>query len=546
MNKTLKGFIVGALSTVSVVILIAASNGDYERGKSLEIFFNVFKDVNLMYVDKIDSDKMVKTAMTSMLKELDPYTEYMSEKEYKKFEETTTGQYGGMGAVIRKLPTDEYAEVAEVIENSPAHKAGLVLGDILLSVDDKDLKNVSNEDVSKALRGDPGTSITIKYRSFIDDKEKTVKVKRDRIINPAVKYFGYVDKAQGVGFIDFTTTFSENSSAEVRSAIEALRGQGELKSLIIDLRGNGGGLLHEAVRLSSLFVDKNTEIVSVNGRSYEKPMIYRTMQDPIAKDLPLIILVNNLSASSSEVFAGAMQDLDRAVIIGTQTHGKGLVQTPKEVGYGSILKVTTAKYYIPSGRCIQAVDFSHRNEDGSVGFVPDSLKKEFLTKGGRKVYDGGGITPDVKVDPERHTRFTQNVAINGTYSEDFAKEYFKTHRNIPDINTFSLTDADLIRFGEELKKKNFKVLSFTNLYIEKLKEAAKEERYLSKIESDLKNIEQDMKLDVQEDIMLNKKDIKLLLEMDIIGAYYLQRGKTQFYIERDDLVKNAIDKLKIR
>lgn len=544
MNKTVKGFLIGTLSTAAVAVMVAASSGDdYVRGKNLEIFFNVFRDVNLMYVDKPDSEKMVESAMKSMLTELDPYTEYMAESEYKTFEEATSGQYGGVGAVIRKLPTDDYAEVAEIVENSPAHKAGLVLGDKLLEIDGKSLKQIDNKSVSKVLRGDPGTSFTLKYQSFISGEEKTVKVKRDIILTPAVLYFGYVDKPAGVGFIDFNT-FSENSAAEVRSAIEALQGEGELKSLILDLRGNGGGLLHEAVRLSSLFVDRGTEIVSVNGRSYEKPMVYRTSQDPIAKDLPLAILVNSSSASSSEVFAGAMQDLDRATIIGTRTFGKGLVQTTREVGHGSVLKVTTAKYYTPSGRCIQAVDFSHRNEDGSVGNVPDSLKKEFLTKGGRKVYDGGGIAPDVEITPERHTRFTQNVAVTGTYSEDFAKKYFKTHRTAPDIKTFTLSDSDLMNFGEQLKDEKFKVLSLTNHYIEKLKESAVEEKYLSKIDADLKNIEDKMKLDIQEDIKLNKKDIKILLEMDIIGAYYMQRGKTQFYIERDSAVQQTIDHLK--
>ncbi|MEG1635700.1 MAG: S41 family peptidase [Rikenellaceae bacterium] len=466
MNKTLKGFLIGTMSSVAVLIIVAASNGDdYERGKNLDIFFNVFRDVNLMYVDKPNSEKMVKSALTAMLKDLDPYTEYMAESEYEKFQEVTTGKYGGVGAVISKPSENEYAEVMEVVENSPTHKAGLVLGDKLVSVDNKDLKNVDNKAVSNELRGDPGTIINLKYISFLTGEEKTVKIKRDRISTPAVRYYGYVDKAAGVGFIDFSI-FSENSTAEVRSAIEALRRDGELKSLILDLRSNGGGLLNEAVRMVSLFVDKGTEVVTVNGRSYDKPQVYNTMTDPIAKDIPLAILVNSSSASSSEVVAGALQDLDRATIIGTRTFGKGLVQTPKDVGHGSVLKITTAKYYTPSGRCIQAVDFSHRNEDGSVGNVPDSLKKEFLTKSGRKVYDGGGITPDIEVAPERYTRFTQNIATMGTYTENFAKEYFKAHRTAPNIKTFSLSDADLARFGESLKREKFEVLSLSIYYIQ--------------------------------------------------------------------------------
>ncbi|MFI3320949.1 MAG: S41 family peptidase [Rikenellaceae bacterium] len=538
MNKTIKGFLWGVSSALATTALVAATNDDFARGKNLEIFFNVFREVNLSYVDKPDSEKMVRNALDGMLEQIDPYTTYMSEEDYAQFEELTTGEYAGIGAVIFKHVDSLYTEISEVIQNSPADKAGLVMGDRLLMVDTTNLKGLESSDISSLLRGNAGSQFTLKYRSLLTNEEKETIIKREIIHSNAVNYAGYINGTDGVGYINLST-FSDDCSSEVRAAIEKLKSEGELKSLILDLRDNGGGVLQEAVNIVSLFVDKGTEVVSINGRSFKEPKVYKTLSEPIAKDIPLAVVVNGSSASASEVVAGALQDLDRALIVGSQSYGKGLVQTPKEVGYGSVLKVTTAKYYTPSGRCIQAVDFSNRNEDGSVGSIPDSLRKEFKTVGGRTVLDGGGITPDSLIKTKGYNRFVQNVAVTGTYLEEYVKEYYKNNQSKTDFENFSLTDSDLSDFATLLEERNFKVISLTNYHIDKLKEAAKSEYYSSKIEKELEALEKKMELNIREDVELNKQDLKLLIEMDILTAFKYKEGRVKHFAQSDSLVKKT-------
>ncbi len=542
MNKRVQGLLLGVGLTFGVFVFTAAStDNDFMRGKSLEVFFNIFKHTNLMYVDEVDSDKMITTAANAMLSELDPYTVYMPKSEYEEFEVHTSGQYGGVGALISKRFDTEYAEVAQVYEGFPAHKAGLVLGDKIISIDGQELKTVTSDKVSGALRGDAGTTFKLKYLSHLTGEIKEVDVERERVFIPAVPYYGFADKAKGVGYIEIAS-FSESTTKEVRFALESLQQTGDLKSLVLDLRNNGGGIMQEAVSILSLFLEKGSEVLSIDGRMYKEPKLYHTMSEPIAKDLPLVVLVNSSSASSSEIVAGALQDLDRATIIGSRTFGKGLVQTPKEIGYGGVLKITTAKYYIPSGRCIQAVDFTNRNSDGSVGVVPDSLRKEFLTKSGRKVYDGGGITPDIEVRPDSLTKFTYNLLAKD-YIGDFVKVYFKEHRTTPVVADFVLTDGDISDFATYLKDKEFDAASVTDYYFTKFKNSLKEERYYSKIESELSSIEEKLKVNLVDDLKLNHDDIVKILESEIMAAYHYQSGKSEITMLHNNAVAEAVKML---
>ena len=539
MNKRVQGLLLGVGLSLGVFMLAAASNDkDFMRGKSLEVFFNIFKHTNIMYVDEVDSEKLVTDAANAMLGNLDPYTTYMPKSEYEEFEVHTSGQYAGVGAMISKRADAEYVEIEEVYEGFPAHKAGIVLGDKIISIDGVELKNSTSQQVSDALRGVAGTTFRLKYISLLTDEVKEVDIKRERVLIPAVPYYGFADKAAGVGYIG-VDNFSESTSKEVREALIELQEGGELKSLVLDLRNNGGGIMQEAISILSLFVDKGTEVLRVDGRMYKEPKIYYTNSAPIAKDLPLVVLVNSSSASASEIVAGALQDLDRATIVGYRTFGKGLVQSTQSVGNGGVLKITTAKYYIPSGRCIQAVDFSDRNEDGSVGAIPDSLRKEFATKGGRKVYDGGGITPDIKLESTNMTKFTYNL-LRKDYIRGFVKEYYKKNRVAPSAENFVLTQNDIDDFAIYLKDKKFDAKSATDYYLDKFKETLKQERYYSKIEDELASIEKKLEVNLEEDLKLNHDDITSLLESYIVGAYHYQSGRVQRSLLDDEGAKEAI------
>ena len=522
------------LSVSAVVGAVAGGDKDFDISKNLEIFFNIFRRTNAMYVDEPDPERMLQKAADAMLSDLDPYTEYMSEKEMEEFEVITTGKYGGTGAMIRKDANSDYVRIAEVYDGFPAQKAGLVSGDLIISIDGEDMKGADTEKVSNAMKGEPGSTYKAVIRSLRDGEQRTVTIKRERISLTSVPYFGTV--ADAVGYIKLEG-FSEGCSKDFKNALQKLQKQG-IRSLIIDLRNNGGGLLQESIDILELFVPKGTEVVSTKGRNAEENRIYKTRSEPIAPDLPLAVLVNSITASSSEIVTGALQDLDRAVIIGRRTFGKGLVQSTRGVGYGSYIKITTAKYYIPSGRCIQALDYAHRNEDGSVGHIPDSLITEYTTRNGRKVYDGGGIAPDIKTAGHPYpSKFTYSVVTRG-YVDDFAVEYFREHPEPVPVD-FTLSDEEYRHFGKYIADKELDFETGSEQALKELLKTTKQERYYDQIAGELTKIEEVLKVNRERDLELYKDEVKRYIEEAIVTCYHYAAGRIENSLKDDDEVAEA-------
>ena len=386
MIRKYRYLLTAAAAVGAAGLLTFAARNDFGLGRNMEIAVNMMRELSLNYVDPVDPDRLMEGAAAGMVSDLDPYTEYIPEEGMQDFELLTTGKYGGIGSLIRQK--DDYVRIAQPYQGSPADKAGLKIGDKILSIDGKDAKGFTTEQVSSRLKGEPGSKVKVTVE-HLDGTQQTAAIRRERIAIPGVPYAGWV--ADGIGYIRHSD-FTEGCYEEMRAAIERLRTERPLKGLVLDYRSNGGGIMQEAVKILGMFVPKGTEVVSTKGRSEDSKQVFRTDTEPILADLPLTVLINGSSASAAEIVAGALQDLDRAVLIGQRSFGKGLVQSPRPLGYNAMLKLTTAKYYIPSGRCIQAIDYSH-SQEGSVRVIPDSLISEFSTKAGRKVYDG--VHPDV-------------------------------------------------------------------------------------------------------------------------------------------------------
>lgn len=521
-------------------VVIGSVSKDFNVGKNLEIFFNVFKNTVLMYVDDVDPDELVEKASNAMLSTLDPYTEYMSEEKMKEFEIMTTGKYAGTGAMIRKDTKTDYIRIAEIYKDFPAYKAGLKPGDMIISIDGVDMKGATTNKVSDAMKGEPGSSYKMEIKPLREDENKTITIKRERISISSIPYYGFV--SDGVGYI-ILNEFSEGCGKEFKNAFNALKAGNKMHSLIIDLRNNGGGLLQESINIIEMFVPKGTEVVSTKGKNKSETKIYKTNNNPLDTDIPIAVLVNSYSASSSEILAGALQDLDRAVIIGNKTFGKGLIQTTKSVGYGSFIKITTAKYYIPSGRCIQALDYSKHNKNGEATTIADSLRGEFKTKNGRKVYDGGGVAPDVKIEVDTNiNKFVISVVTEG-YIDDFAIEYFKTHTTAVPIN-YSMSDDEYDMFCEFIGDKKFEFKSGTEILLEDLIKTSKKERYYKEIEEQIASINKTLNGDRQRDLDLNKEVIKEYLESAIVTCYHYNSGRVENIISKDKDLKEVIDILK--
>ena len=422
MNRTgiLKCCAAAAIAGAALLFTFGKRD-DFGLGRTMEIAVNMMRELSLYFVDEVDPDKLLEGAAQGMVSHLDPYTEYLSEAEMSDFDVMTTGKYGGVGSLIRKK--GDYVIFAQPYKDSPADKAGLRIGDKILAIDGEDAKGFTTEEVSKRMRGAPGTTFRITVERLLGGRHETLTLRRERIAIPGVPYAGWA--AEGIGYIQHSD-FTEGCYDDMRSAIDRLRREGDLRGLVLDYRGNGGGILQEAVKILSMFVPKGTEVVTTKGRTEGKS--FRTSSEPILPDLPLAVLVNGNTASAAEIVAGALQDLDRAVVIGQRSFGKGLVQTTRPLGYNAYLKLTTAKYYIPSGRCIQAVDYS-RAQEGSVREVPDSLIREYATRGGRKVYDGGGIMPDVFIPADTTDVTKYFVEVSGrNILYRYTIEYADRHR----------------------------------------------------------------------------------------------------------------------
>lgn len=499
----------------------------------MQTLVNIFKEANLFYVDSVDSDKMVRDAARGMLEKLDPYTIYIPSSEMGDFETMTTGKYAGIGAAIRQK--GDWVEFIEPYKGTPSDKAGIKAGDRIIAIDGVSLKGVTSEKVSSMLRGDAGTTLELEI-SPLKDRLKSVKLvlKREQITQPCVPYYGIA--SDEIGYIRLDS-FTEECSAEVASVLKKLERTATLKGLILDLRQNTGGIVGEAVDIASMFVPKGTAIVELKGKIKELNSTYTTKRTPIDTNIPLVILMSNVSASASEILAGALQDLDRAVIVGQRSYGKGLVQTTKPVSSDSYLKVTTAKYYTPSGRCIQALDYTHRKEDGSVGHIPDSLIVEYRTKAGRKVYSGGGIQPDVKLNDEYYGKFTA-ILMGYGFIDDFANLYAANNEPVS-IDTFTMTDAEYDSFVEFMKDKTIEYESATSLKLKELRQWAEREKYGERLKDEFAAIEQKIAEDKMVELRTFEREIREVISDEIIKRWYYMSGAIEYALHRDKEMKQA-------
>ena len=509
---------------------------DFGLGRNMELLVNMMRELSLFYVDEVDPDQLMQDAAEGMTRNLDPYTEFLPEEQMSNFDLLTTGKYGGIGSMIRKK--GDYVIFAQPYEGSPADRAGIRIGDKILSIEGEDTKGWDPAQISSALKGTPNTTVRIVIERLIGGGHDTLTLTRERVAIPSVPYAGFV--AKGIGYIQHSD-FTEGCYEEMRAAIERLRTEKPLKGLVLDYRSNGGGIMQEAVKILGMFVPKGTEVVSTKGRSEDSKQVFRTDTEPILADLPLTVLINGSSASAAEIVAGALQDLDRAVLIGQRSFGKGLVQSPRPLGYNAMLKLTTAKYYIPSGRCIQAIDYSH-SQEGSVRAVPDSLISEFTTRAGRKVYDGGGVMPDIATDPEYISRFALTLYALG-FIEDFGDEYTRRNpgRQI-DIRTFSITDKDYADFAEFMQDKKVPYESDTRRALKALKKAAEDDRF-----ADLKNkfeqVEAELKDDTQTNLETYRTQVVETINNDIVMRHGYQAGVIEHSLSGDKEVKKAVEVL---
>jgi len=509
----------------------------FRISKNLSIFNSVFRELDAFYVDTLNYDKMNANAINEMLSRLDPYTVYIPEKETDNLKFMTTGEYAGIGALITKSGKDIY--VSEPYEGMPAQRNDVRAGDIILEVDGKSVTGLTVSDVSAKLKGIPNTTIKLKIKRLGANKPIEKEFLREKIqVNP-ITYSALV--APKTGFVQLSD-FTDKSAIELRNAVNELVKNQQIESLIIDIRNNGGGLIDEAVKIVGFFVPKGSEVMQTKGKSKFTERTYKTPTEPVFPNLQLAILVNRSSASASEILAGAIQDLDRGIIIGERTFGKGLVQSIRPIGFGGHLKVTTAKYYIPSGRCIQAIDYMHRNEDGSVGRVPDSLTTEFSTRNGRKVRDGGGIVPDVKTTDDRKMNIAYYIFAQNLYFE-FANQYSSTHQSIAKPTDFMLDENDFQAFKDFLKEKKFTYTTETEKMYKEFLELAKSEGIDKYADTELKALDDKLKPDIQLNIDENKKDIMELLSLEIIKRYYFQKGEIEFSLKTDVDLKTTIEKL---
>lgn len=537
MSKRVKWLAAVALLLIITVALRKPTEKYFEIAKSLDIFATLFKEVNAYYVDSVEPQKLIKKGIDGMLESLDPYTDYIPEDQLDNFRITTTGQYAGIGALIGVV--NNKTVITHPYKNFPAYKAGLKVGDELIAVDGKAVKNKGTSDVSTLLKGQPKTEVEVRVKRHGQKEDVIVKIKREKISIGNVSYYTLLENQTGyIQLEDFTP----GASKEVAEALLELKSQGATK-LILDLRDNPGGLLHEAVNIVSLLIPKGLDVVSTRGKVEEWNKTYTTLNNPIDTQIPLVVLTNENSASASEIVAGSLQDYDRAVLIGRKTFGKGLVQTTRALAYNSQLKVTTAKYYIPSGRCIQSIDYAHRNEDGSAGKFADSLKKEFKTKVGRKVYDGGGLDPDIFIQ-EVYLGSVTEALLFGGYIFEYASVFSNENAQPANLKNFSLTDQQYNQFTSWLSTQNFKYTTGMEKNARQLLEAAKEERYYQEMEFQLNQLRKQVEANKANDIIRFKTEIKELLEQQIAFHYNLVDGQASVALKKDEAIIQALSLLK--
>lgn len=509
---------------------------NFEIAKNLDIYHTLFRELNMFYVDDVNPNELVKTSIDEMLSSLDPYTNYISEDQIEDFRFMTTGEYAGIGALISKH--DDKIVIAEPYEGFPAQKFGIRAGDVILEVQGKSTAELNTEDVSNLLKGPANKPVSIKLQRPGAKKAYSVDVVREKISIDAVPYYGMVD--ENTAYIRLEN-FTANCSKEVKSAFLELK-ENNPESLILDLRSNPGGLLMEAVKIVNLFVPKGEEIVSTRGKVKQWDKTYKATSNPIDTTIRIAVLTNRNSASASEIVAGAIQDLDRGVVVGSRTFGKGLVQTTRDLSYNTKLKVTTAKYYIPSGRCIQALDYSHRNEDGSVGSIPDSLITEFTTKKGRKVYDGGGVIPDIKIEGNELSSLGFAMITNFLVF-DYATKFSNENESIAEPEEFKISDEIYTDFSNFIKDREFDYESRSQDKYDELVKLAKREKYFGLAEEEFDALKKKLEPNLEKDLELFKEEVSSLLEDEIVSRYYYQKGAIRAAIKNDKGILKAVSEL---
>lgn len=521
---------------LGAAVSIRALKDDHGLGRNMEILVNMMRALSTDYVDEVEPEKLMEDAAAGMVGQLDPYTVYLPEEEMSQFEIMSTGKYGGVGSLIRQR--DNGVVFAQPYAGSPADRAGLKIGDRIVAIGDENAEKFTTDEVSKRLKGDPGSTVDVTVERLYTGKRERLTIRRERISIPSIPYYGMIGDT--IGYIhhsDFTVGCAE----EVRRALDDLHGQG-MKALVLDLRGNGGGVMQEAVKMLSLFVPKGTAVLTTRGRDEKSEERYRTEQQPRYADLPMAVLINGNTASSAEIVAGALQDLDRAVLVGQKSFGKGLVQSTMPLGYNAYLKLTTAKYYIPSGRCIQAIDYS-RHTDGRGEEVPDSLVHRFRTAGGREVLDGGGITPDVKLEPQYVSRFALTLYALG-FIDEWGDEYMKRHHaDRIDVRTFSITDEDYDDFVRFMEGREVPYESETRRTLKRMKEAAKADNFTD-VAARMEALEKELKDDTATNLKTYRNEIVRSLNANIILRHAYQAGVAEYELQSDQEVARAVELLR--
>ena len=534
---TKKCFIAFGLSAIIIIGFVAADNRDaknFEIVKNLDIFHSLFRELSSYYVDETNPEKLVKTGIDAMLESLDPYTTLIPESEMDDFRFMTTGEYAGIGALITKR--GNYIVISEPYEGFPAQVSGLKAGDRILEINGENMVGKESAQVSEKLKGPAQTQIKVKVERPGVKEHLEIPITRRAIHIDAVPYYGMLDSETGIIILN---SFTSDCSAEVERAFSDLKNNHGIKNLILDLRGNTGGLMDEAVKVANLFLPRGSEVVNTKGKVSQWDKTFRAPREPIDTEMPIAVLINRGSASASEIVAGALQDYDRALIIGQRSFGKGLVQTTRNLAYNAKLKVTTAKYYIPSGRCIQAVDYSNRNEDGSVGYVPDSLIREFKTQGGRPVFDGGGISPDITVATEKYSNLTFALVVQQTIF-DYATEYASINSSINSPETFTMTDETYNGLKEYVATlTDFKYQSESQEILKKLEETSKREGYYDNTKETFASLKENLTPDVRRDMDIFKPEISEMLSLELMRRYYYQKGAIIFSLKDDKEVAKA-------
>ena len=533
--KRIQIFVVMALAlTLSVSSSLSAQSQSFKLGQWAEIHNAILKELNRSYVDSLPVDRIMRAGVDAMLEELDPYTLYVPEEENEDFQMLMSKTYGGIGAIIHKKK-DENVVINEPYAGSPAQKYGLVCGDEIIAIDGVLTKGLETKESSDRMKGKPGTTVVFRIKKVRTGDTLDVPVVRERIHFPDIEYAGMLDDT--TGYI-LQSGFTDNVSAEMRAKFIDLKKQG-MKRLVLDLRGNGGGLMNEAVSIVSLFVPKGSLVVTSKGNAPESYREYRTSAEPVDTEIPIIVMIDSGSASSSEIVAGALQDMDRAVIMGKRSYGKGLVQSIRPVPYSGQIKVTTAKYYTPSGRCVQAIDYSSRNEDGSVGHIPDSLTREFRTASGRVVRDGGGITPDVDVDFKDYSRLVYSLVLGGVLDQ-YVIDYCRRHESIPVVDEFHFSDADFEDFIAFAKTQDFDYRSSAKTYFDQMKKELKKDGLDEAMSGELKALEKALEMDKERFIRLKKDEIVPFIEEELATRYWFQEAGVRIRLRYDDQLKKAL------